>query len=164
MLHGAFSECLMLRRALVVWLAFLLLAHGIAHVPGFLVNWQIASFPDLTYRTTIFGTSVDVGPEGIRLLGLCWIGTAIVLVLLASAVAFNVPLRPWAIPAALILSLLLCAAGWPEARLGLVANVVIAVGTWLQRDIAERAAAGAPGIRRVDNLITVEPPIEKEED
>ena len=65
---------------------------------------------------------------------------------------------------ALILSLLLCAAGWPEARLGLVANVVIAVGTWLQRDIAERAAAGAPGIRRVDNLITVEPPIEKEED
>ena len=38
------------------------------------------------------------------------------------------------------------------------------VGTWLQRDIAERAAAGAPGIRRVDNLITVEPPIEKEED
>ena len=117
----------MLRRALVVWLAFLLLAHGIAHVPGFLVNWQIASFPDLTYRTTIFATSVDVGPEGIRLLGLCWIGTAIVLVLLASAVAFNVPLRPWAIPAALILSLLLCAAGWPEARLGLVANVVIAL-------------------------------------
>ena len=117
----------MLSRALVVWLAFLLLAHGIAHVPGFLVNWQIASFPDVTYRTTIFGTSVDVGPAGIRLLGLCWIGTAIVLVLLASAVAFNVSLRPWAIPAALILSLLLCAAGWPEARLGLVANVVIAL-------------------------------------
>jgi hypothetical protein len=82
----------MLRRALVVWLAFLLLAHGIAHVPGFLVNWQIASFPDLTYRTTIFATSVDVGPEGIRLIGLCWIGTAVVLVVLASAVAFNVPL------------------------------------------------------------------------
>ena len=117
----------MLRRALVVWLAFLLLAHGIAHVPGFLVNWQIASFPDLPYRTTIFGTSVDVGPGSIRLLGLCWIATAIVLVVLASAVAFNVPLRPWAIPAALILSPLLCAAGWPEARLGLIANVVIAL-------------------------------------
>ena len=104
MLHGAFSECLMLRRALVVWLAFLLLAHGIAHVAGFLVNWQIASFPDLTYRTTIFGTSVDVGPDGIRLLGLCFI-----------ALSLN---------------------GRPPA----------------------------PGIRRVDNLITVEPPIEKEED
>jgi osmotically-inducible protein OsmY len=31
------------------------------------------------------------------------------------------------------------------------------VGTWLQRDIAERAATNAPGIRRVDNRITVEP-------
>ena len=31
------------------------------------------------------------------------------------------------------------------------------VGTWLQRDIAERAAGNAPGIRRVDNRITVEP-------
>ena len=31
------------------------------------------------------------------------------------------------------------------------------VGTWLQRDIAERAASHAPGIRRVDNRIMVEP-------
>jgi osmotically-inducible protein OsmY len=37
------------------------------------------------------------------------------------------------------------------------------VGTWLQRDIAERAAADAPGIRRVENLITVVPPVEDEE-
>jgi BON domain len=37
------------------------------------------------------------------------------------------------------------------------------VGTWLQRDIAERAAADAPGIRRVENLITVVPPVEEEE-
>lgn len=31
------------------------------------------------------------------------------------------------------------------------------VGTWLQRDTAERAAADAPGIRGVDNRIIVEP-------
>jgi osmotically-inducible protein OsmY len=37
------------------------------------------------------------------------------------------------------------------------------VGTWLQRDIAERAASNAPGIRRVDNRIEVEPPAEEEE-
>jgi hypothetical protein len=39
---------------------------------------------------------------------------------------FSAPLGPWAIPTALTLSLLLCTAGWPEARLGLVANAVIA--------------------------------------
>lgn len=31
------------------------------------------------------------------------------------------------------------------------------VTTWFQRDAAERAAAHAPGIKRVENLITVEP-------
>jgi len=37
------------------------------------------------------------------------------------------------------------------------------VGTWLQRDIAERAAAHAPGVRRVDNRIIVEPPADEVE-
>ena len=55
-------------------LAFLLLAHGIAHVPGFLVSWQLAAFPELAYRTTVFGTAIDVGSEGTRLIGLWWLG------------------------------------------------------------------------------------------
>ena len=33
------------------------------------------------------------------------------------------------------------------------------VGTWLQRETAERAAADAPGIVNVDNRIYVEPPL-----
>jgi osmotically-inducible protein OsmY len=37
------------------------------------------------------------------------------------------------------------------------------VGTWLQREIAERAAADAPGIRRVDNQITVDPAHDEDE-
>jgi osmotically-inducible protein OsmY len=37
------------------------------------------------------------------------------------------------------------------------------VGSWLQREIAERAAADAPGITRVDNQITVEPPGDADE-
>jgi osmotically-inducible protein OsmY len=34
------------------------------------------------------------------------------------------------------------------------------VGTWLQRESAERGAANAPGIAHVDNRIVVEPPLE----
>jgi osmotically-inducible protein OsmY len=37
------------------------------------------------------------------------------------------------------------------------------VSTWLQREIAERAAADAPGIRRVDNQITVDPQADEDE-
>jgi osmotically-inducible protein OsmY len=38
------------------------------------------------------------------------------------------------------------------------------VGTWLQRDTAERAAADAPGIRVVDNRVVVEPGKAPDED
>jgi osmotically-inducible protein OsmY len=38
------------------------------------------------------------------------------------------------------------------------------VGTWLQRNTAERAAADAPGIRTVDNRIVVDPGNPPDED
>lgn len=41
---------------------------------------------------------------------------------------------------------------------GDTATLTGTVGTWLQRDSAERAAADAPGIREVVNKIIVEPP------
>jgi hypothetical protein len=107
-------------------LAFLLLGHGIAHLPGFIVSWQLGSFPDLPYRTTIFGASLNVGADGMRLIGLGWLGIAAALIALALAIAFDVRLWPWAAPMVLALSLLLCVAGWPEARLGVVANAVLA--------------------------------------
>jgi osmotically-inducible protein OsmY len=40
---------------------------------------------------------------------------------------------------------------------GDAATLAGTIGTWQQREIAERAAADAPGIGRVDNRITVEP-------
>mgnify|MGYP003576493379 CR=1 FL=1 len=46
---------------------------------------------------------------------------------------------------------------------GDVVTVTGHVGTRLQREIAERAAADAPGIRRVDNQITVDPPDDEDE-
>ena len=81
-----------------------------------------------------------MGADAIRLMGLCWLGMGAVLVALASAVAFNAPLRTSATATALALSLLLCADGWPEARLGLLANAVIALSLVAMRlgAIAER--------------------------
>ncbi len=40
---------------------------------------------------------------------------------------------------------------------GNTATLTGTVGTWLQRDSAERAAANAPGIAHVDNRIAVQP-------
>jgi len=46
---------------------------------------------------------------------------------------------------------------------GAVATLTGSVGSWLQRDAAEHAAANAPGVTDVDNRIMVEPPQRAEE-
>jgi osmotically-inducible protein OsmY len=43
---------------------------------------------------------------------------------------------------------------------GTVAMLSGTVTTWVQRDVAERAAANAPGITYVENYIVVAPPVE----
>jgi len=108
-----------------VILAFLLLAHGVAHLPGFLVAFGLASFPALPFRTTLFGT-LDVGTVGARLVGLGWLVMAIAFVALSGALALRVNVPLVLFPLALGFSALLCAAEWPEARLGFIANTAIA--------------------------------------
>lgn len=106
-------------------LAFLLVAHGVAHLPGFLVAWGLASFPELPYRTTVFGT-LDIGGLGARAIGVGWLVLALSFVALAAVVAMEVELPAALLPLALGGSALLCVADWPEARFGFVANTVIA--------------------------------------
>ena len=106
-------------------LAVLLLAHGVAHLPGFLVSWQLRAFPEMPYRTAILGGSVDVGDGGIKAIGVEWLVLSLLFVV-AAGVAL---MRPtWWQPfvyMAVGFSTALCVVGWPDARLGLVANVVI---------------------------------------
>jgi hypothetical protein len=106
-------------------LAVLLLVHGVAHLPGFLVAFGLASFPELPYRTTVFGT-LDVGTAGARAAGLAWLALSISFVALAADVALRPDATPMVLPAVLGMSALLCAAEWPEARIGFVVNTVIA--------------------------------------
>lgn len=106
-------------------LALLMAGHGIAHLPGFLVSWQLRSFPELPFRTTIFGTLLDVGEAGIRMIGAVWLAVGVGFIVLAGATLAR---AAWWLPFAyilIVLSTVLCLAGWPDARLGLVANAVI---------------------------------------
>jgi hypothetical protein len=109
-------------------LALLLLGHGIAHLPGFLVGWQLASFPELPFRTTVLAHTVNVGIVGARLVGAGWMIAALMFAVLAAAVAFRPTTWPPLLPAALLLSTLLCVLGWPEARIGLMVNTLLAIG------------------------------------
>ena len=106
-------------------LAVLLLAHGIAHLPGFLVNWQLRSFAEMPYRTTVLGGSVDVGDGGIKTIGLAWLALSVLFVIAMGATLMRATWWQPSVYAAVGLSTVLCVVGWPDARLGLVANAVI---------------------------------------
>jgi hypothetical protein len=108
-------------------LAFLLVAHGVAHLVGFISSWQLATLAELPYRTAVFSGRVDVGDAGIRVIGALWLLVAIAFLIAAFAVATE---TGWALRctlAAVLASLVLCVVAWPDARIGVAVNVALAL-------------------------------------
>jgi hypothetical protein len=114
-------------------IAFLLLGHAIAHLPGFLVGWQLASFPELQFRTTVISNLVDVGPIGARIVGSGWMIVSLMFVVMAATIALRPSGWPPTLPGVVALSALLCVLGWPEARIGLAVNGLLAAGLLVMR-------------------------------
>jgi hypothetical protein len=54
------------------------------------VSWQLRSFTDLPFRTTVLNNSVDVGTVGVRLIGIGWLFGAVAFMALAVAVMLRV--------------------------------------------------------------------------
>lgn len=123
--------------------AALLVAHGIAHLPGFAVPWRLMSSPEMPYTTTILSGRWDVGPVGIRVVGIAWLLAAMVFVTAGVAYArsslFAVPL----IAFITVASLLLCVLNWPQARIGLFVNVAVLVMLPLIGEWAWQAGSAA---------------------
>jgi hypothetical protein len=116
------------------WLiAILLLTHGMAHLPGFLVNWQIWHTPELPYRTTAFGGYAQIGDFGTKAMGLLWLLDGLLFAVLAAWLALNpeAALGPM-LAIAIGLSFLLCLAVLPETRWGLAVNAVLAASFIIQ--------------------------------
>jgi len=110
-----------MRIALVALMAL----HGIAHLPGFVVPWRLAEVEAMPYGTTVLGGHLDVGAAGIRALGVLWLLAALTF---WAAAAGAVAGSGWWVPlatAAAAASLVLCAFGWPYARLGILVNAAL---------------------------------------
>jgi len=131
-IHCAFN------RRMKFILAFLLGAHGIAHIVGFVASWRLATLPEAPYKTTLLAHSIDVGDAGVRLVGVLWLAAAVAFVVVGWAVAAD---ANWALRATTVTalaSLALCLVGWPEARVGLFVNA----GLLLLLVIASRVSLG----------------------
>ena len=108
--------------------ALFLAAHGIAHLVGFAVPWKLITSPDIPYRTTIFAGTLDIGDTGERVLGVLWLIAAGAFVAAGAAWFADARLAPANTTVALLLSVLLCVADWPQTRIGMVVNIAIAIG------------------------------------
>ena len=108
-------------------LAFVLVAHGIAHLVGFISSWKLATLAELPYKTTIFSGRLDIGDAGIRVIGLLWLFAAFAFLVAAIALATATGWAGRFMLAAVIASALLCVTGWPDARLGLAVNLGLAL-------------------------------------
>jgi hypothetical protein len=117
--------------------AALLIAHGVAHLVGFVVPWKLVSTAEVPYRTTILGGVADLGDAGMRAVGVVWLVAALAFVLLAGAVLAGWNVKLWVF-AMLALSSVLCIVGWPEARVGLVVNAVLLAALLSMPDLAVR--------------------------
>ena len=106
-------------------LAFVLLAHGVAHLVGFVSSWNLATLAELPDKTTVFSGRIDVGDAGVRILGILWLLMALAFLAAAIGVALATDWAGRFMLTAVIASLVLCAAGWPDARIGVAVNVVL---------------------------------------
>ena len=101
-----------------ILLAALLLAHGVAHIVGFLRAWAPT-------RTTIIGNRIDLGAGWIKLIGLLWLFGALGYAVASIATLANVG---WWPPFALGLasaSMVICLLQLPETKFGVVLNAVL---------------------------------------
>ena len=108
-----------------ILLALIFLGHGIAHLPGFLVSWELVVLEP--YRTTILVDYFDIGDRGIRVMGAMWLLGFLAFALSSVGVWLR---RSWWSRVALltaIFSMVLCALDWPDAQIGLYINVALIV-------------------------------------
>jgi len=106
-------------------LVLLLAGHGLAHLPGFLVPWRLANLPELPYRTTLLAGRLDVGEAGVRAVGLIWLLLALAFVILGVGVHLRSPWVVQGVTGAVAVSVVLSLLAWPEARVGVPANLLI---------------------------------------
>lgn len=123
-------------------LGLLFLVHGIAHLPGFVVPWRLASPAEMPYKTTVLGGVLDLGPVGIRLVGILWLLAALGFIIAGTAALQGRPGWPGLARAVTLFSLALAVLGWPDARIGLGVDIVILALLLIG------ARSGWPGVAR----------------
>jgi hypothetical protein len=86
---------------------------------------QIAEFGDISYTTTVLGGRLDIGDVGMRVLGVVWLLITVAFVIAGVTIFFSPPWW-WSFTLAVtVASLIVTLLGWPDAKFGVLANIII---------------------------------------
>ncbi|MEJ2052915.1 MAG: hypothetical protein P8X42_03255 [Calditrichaceae bacterium] len=106
-------------------LSIFLFIHGISHVVGFLIPWQIVKSDEMPYKTSLFFDKIDLGSNGIKIYGILWLLLALTFFLSAwfvvtgSVYWFNLTL------CVSICSFIFCILSLPDSKIGVIANIIL---------------------------------------
>jgi hypothetical protein len=99
--------------------------HGIAHLVGFAGSFHMIKEGDFPYTTKILFGRFDIGDTGMRFVGILWLLAAIAFVVIAIVGFLDLPWWLEGAYGAVLLSTTMCLLGMPQARIGLVINVLL---------------------------------------
>jgi hypothetical protein len=128
------------RAALIV----VMVLHGLAHLPGVIVDWRLSRLSELPYRTSLFWSRLDVGNGGMRIMGALWLAAGIAFEIAAVGAGLG---RAWWLPmagAAAGLSLTISILAAPDAPVGVAVNLLIIAALVFAPQLLNGAATGAP--------------------
>ena len=112
--------------------AIVLALHGLIHLMGTFAYLRILEIPSLPYKTIFLGGRIDLGEVGTGVFGALWGVAAIGFVVASIAMLTN---RSWwrlVLLAVTLLSLVITILDSSLAFAGVVLNVVILLGLWLE--------------------------------
>lgn len=107
-----------------VLIALFLFAHGVAHLVGFSAAWSLSP-AKIPHLTTVVAGRFDLGEGGIRTVGVMWLFAAIAFAVVAVGAGTRASWWPGAALVVSLASLALCVLGWPEAKVGVVLNLIV---------------------------------------
>jgi hypothetical protein len=107
--------------------ALILFAHGLIHLIGVAVYWQLAVVNEIPYKTTLLGGRWEIGDSGMRVFGLLWFLGTIGFVVAAAGMVFR---TTWWQPVLLVttlFSLVITILDWDAAKFGAITNIIILI-------------------------------------
>jgi|GEM_PF-866357 len=115
------------KAAMKTILAIYLFIHGFAHLVGFLVYWRFLKEKNVKYKTTLFPGNMEIGEDGIRLIGFFYLLTAFGFGYVGYELLTDGLLWSQFIWYAIVVSIILCITGLPDTRYGILANVILII-------------------------------------